>query len=57
MSQNWAAWVSRSDIILALLASTLLIGTVTGEGFKRLLKIARLGCGSMCISAVVVMLV
>ena len=57
MSQNWAALVSRSDIILALLVSTLLIGTVTGEGFKRVLKIARLGCGSMCISAVAVMLV
>lgn len=57
MSQNWAASVSRSDIILALLVSILLIVTVTGEGFKRVLKIAHLGCGSMCISAVVVMLV
>lgn len=49
--------VSRTDIILALLVSILLIGTVTGERFKRVLKIARLGCGSVCISAVVVMLV
>jgi len=57
MSQNWAALVSRSDIMLALLVSILLIGTVTGEGFKRVLKIAHLGCGSICISSVVVMLV
>lgn len=57
MSQNLAPSVSRSDIILALLLSILLIGTVTGEGFKRVLKIAHLGCGSMCISAGVVMLI
>jgi len=49
--------VSRSDIILALLVSILLIGTVTGERFKRVLKIAHLGCGSTCISAAVVMLI
>lgn len=57
MSQNWAASVSRSDIILVLLVSILLIGTVTGEGFKRVLRIARLGCGSTCVSAAGVMLV
>lgn len=49
--------VSRSDIILALLVSILLIGTVTGERFKRVLKIAHLCCGSTCISAAVVMLI
>ena len=43
--------------MLALLVSIILIGTVTGEGFKRVLKIAHLGCGSICISSVVVMLV
>lgn len=48
MSQNLAPSLSRSDIILALSVSILLIGTGTGEGFKRVLKIAHLGCLAPC---------
>lgn len=48
MSQNLAPSVSRNDIILALLISILLIGSGTGEGFKRVLKIAHLGCLAPC---------